>query len=408
MNLEPLEKPIAFVVPWYGEDLAGGAERLCHDYVQQISQAGIRVEILTTCVRDFSANWNKNHYKPKTVEKGGVTVRRFPVRHRNSHQFDIVNYKLLNNLSVTAFEEQVFFFESVRSEKLERFLAREGHNFHLVFMPYCYGTTFEGLRHVNYHGFLLPCLHHERYAVLRGSRKMHESVLGLIFNSESEQELAATLYAVDRIPQVVLGAGIDMFDPPDPEPFRRKYGVKNPYVIYVGRMDVTKNTHVLVGYFEEYLRQRPETELDLVLAGRGGVEVPRAIAKRVHHCGFISEEMKRSALAGAELLVQPSARESFSIVLMESWMAMTPVAVNEYCKVGVEHCRRSNGGLYFNNYAEFEEVVRLLTGDREMNHRLAENGRHYVIENFRWDRLVSGFVEFIRENALLAQPAGQK
>jgi glycosyltransferase involved in cell wall biosynthesis len=144
-----------------------------------------------------------------------------------------------------------------------------------------------------------------------------------------------------------------------------------------------------------------------VLAGRGGVEVPRPIAKRVHHCGFISEEMKRSALAGAELFVQPSARESFSIVLMESWMAMTPVAVNEYCKVGVEHCRRSNGGLYFKNYAEFEEVVRLLTGDREMNSRLAENGRRYVVENFRWDRLVSGFVEFIRENALQAQPAGQ-
>ena len=81
MNLEPLEKAIAFVVPWSGEDLAGGAERLCHDYVQQLSRAGIRVEILTTCVRDFSANWNKNHHKPKTVEKSGVTIRRFPVRH---------------------------------------------------------------------------------------------------------------------------------------------------------------------------------------------------------------------------------------------------------------------------------------------------------------------------------------
>jgi len=399
MEPEPLDKPIAFVVPWYGDDIAGGAERLCREYVHQLSRTGLAVEVLTTCVRDFAGNWNKNHYPAKAVEKQGIKLRRFPARRRDSHQFDMVNFKLLNNLSVTANEEHVFFFESVRSEQLEKFLAQEGRNYHLVFMPYCFGTTFEGLRQVNFNAFLLPCLHKERYAMLRGSFKMHESVRGLIFNSESEQKLASSLYAIEHIPQIVLGMGIEAHEPVGPELFRAEFALERPYLLYLGRMDPTKNTHVLVGYFAQYLADNPDSRLDLVLLGHGDVEVPEGIAPRVHKGGYVSDELKRSALAGAEMLVQPSARESFSIVLMEAWMAGTPVVVNEYCTVGVEHCRRSNGGLYFGNFVEFEGVVRLLSEERSLAQQLAANGRRYALENYGWERLVRGLVRFIRENA---------
>jgi len=399
MEIESLDKPIAFVVPWYGEDIPGGAERLCREYVHRLSQAGVAVEVLSTCVRDFTGNWSKDYHSPNIIEKPNLRIRRFPARRRNSHQFDTVNFKLLNNLAVTAYEEHLFFFESVRSEELEQFLEHKGRDYHLIFMPYCFGTTFEGLRQVDYRGFLLPCLHNERYALLRGSRKMHESVRGLIFNSDSEQKLALSLYAIERVPQVVLGMGIEAHDPGDPVLFRSKFGIENPYLIYVGRKDVTKNTHVLVGYFEQYLRENPDSRLDLVLLGQGNVEVPDSIAARVHNPGYVSEELKSSALAGAEMLVQPSARESFSIVLMEAWIAGTPVVVNEYCPVAVEHCRRANAGLYFRNFAEFEAVVRLLTSDKTLARQLAANGRRYALENYNWDQLISRLVQFIRENA---------
>lgn len=399
MAIEPLDKPVAFVVPWYGEDIAGGAERLCREYVHHLNQAGLAAEVLTTCVRDFQSHWGKNHYPAKTVEKQGVKIHRFAARRRNVHQFDTINYKLLNNLPVGAFEEHVFFFESVRSEELERFLARERQRYHLIFLPYCFGTTFEGLRQVDFHGFLWPCLHHERYALLRGSVKMHESARGLIFNSESEQKLAASLYAIDRVPQIVLGMGIEPYEPADPLRFRHEYSIESPYLICVGRKDPTKNTPVLLGYFEQFVRDNPDWRLDLVLLGQGEVEVPRAVASRVHSLGFVPEDMKQSALAGAEMLVQPSARESFSIVLMEAWMAGTPIVVNEYCEVGVEHCRQSNGGLYFANFVEFEAVVRLLVNDKELGRQLAANGRRYVLENFGWDRMIRGLAQFVRENA---------
>jgi len=399
MAPKSLDKPLGFVVPWYGDNIPGGAERLCREYVRHLADAGLEVEVLTTCAREFQSNWNKNHYRPKTVEKHGVKIRRFPVRRRDSVWFDAINFKLLNNLGVNAHEEQAFFFESIRSEELENYLKANAYRYHLVFMPYCYGTTYEGLRNVNFRGFLIPCLHRERYAFLRGTRKMHENVLGLIFNSESEQKLARELYSIEHVAQIVLGLGVEPEKPADPRLFRQKYGLRNPYIICLGRKDVTKNTHVLVGYFAQFIEDNPQANLDLVLVGPGDVEIPRSAAKRIHNIGFVPEAMKRSALAGAQLLVQPSARESFSIVLMEAWMAGTPVAVNAFCGVGVEHCRRSNGGLYFTNYAEFAEVVRLLTTDTALAARLAENGRRYVLENYNWERIIEEFVEFIRRTA---------
>jgi glycosyltransferase involved in cell wall biosynthesis len=398
MKIEPLDKPIAFVAPWYGEDIPGGAERLCREYVHHLTRAGIAVEVLTTCVQDFASNWNKDYHAPNIVERQGFRVRRFPTRRRDARLFDTVNFKLLNNLAVSAYEEHLFFFESVRSEELEQYLEHEGPKYHLIFMPYCFGTTFEGLRRVDFRGFLLPCVHQERYALLRGSRKMHESARGLIFNSESEQKLASSLYAIERVPQIVLGMGIEPQEPGDPTLFRHEMGIENPYLLYVGRKDATKNTHVLVGYFEQYLGENPDSRLDLVLLGHGDVEIPAAIASRVHNPGYVAEELKRSALAGAEMLAQPSARESFSIVLMEAWMAGAPVVVNEYCQVALEHCRRSNGGLYFSNFVEFEAVVRLLTSDKALARQLAASGRRYVLENYGWDRLIRQLVQFIRDN----------
>ncbi|MBM3333129.1 hexosyltransferase, partial [Candidatus Sumerlaeota bacterium] len=133
MEIPRLDKPIAFVVPWYGDDIAGGAERLCREYVRRLALAGVAVEVLTTCARDFASNWNKDYHRQQTVRLGDVMLRRFPVRKRNSQQFDVVNFKLLNNLRVTAYEEHLFFFESIRSEELEIFLLNRGRDYHLIF-----------------------------------------------------------------------------------------------------------------------------------------------------------------------------------------------------------------------------------------------------------------------------------
>ncbi len=63
----------------------------------------------------------------------------------------------------------------------------------------------------------------------------------------------------------------------------------------------------------------------------------------------------------------------------------TPVLANARSAVLVEHCVRSNGGLYYADRDEFVECLKLLIGDEHMRAAMGRNGRDYVRQNYRWD-----------------------
>ena len=68
-------KTIAFVIPWFGFDIPGGAEMELKGLVSHLHDAGVKVEILTTCVKEFTSSWSVNHYKQKAYVENGITVR---------------------------------------------------------------------------------------------------------------------------------------------------------------------------------------------------------------------------------------------------------------------------------------------------------------------------------------------
>lgn len=86
---------IGFVIPWYGENIPGGAEMELREVATHLQKAGMEVEILTTCVKDFNADWNVNYYAAGTAIVDDIVVRRFPVRRRDTAAFDRVNRKLM-------------------------------------------------------------------------------------------------------------------------------------------------------------------------------------------------------------------------------------------------------------------------------------------------------------------------
>ena len=55
------KRKIGFVIPWYGEDIVGGAEAQCRRLAEELVKTGLEVEVLTTCARDLLSGWNKNH-----------------------------------------------------------------------------------------------------------------------------------------------------------------------------------------------------------------------------------------------------------------------------------------------------------------------------------------------------------
>ena len=72
---------LTFVVPWYGPDAPGGSEALARRTCEQLCQAGLPVEVLTTCARDVYSDWGHDHLPPRPryrERRTGLSLSRAP------------------------------------------------------------------------------------------------------------------------------------------------------------------------------------------------------------------------------------------------------------------------------------------------------------------------------------------
>lgn len=148
----------------------------------------------------------------------------------------------------------------------------------------------------------------------------------------------------------------------------------------------------MLDFFLSY-RERGQEEVTLVLMGPSIMPIPDR--PDIVHLGPVDEQTKQDTLAGAEVLIQPSPYESLSIVILEAWLAGTPVLVNGRCAVLKGQCRRSQGGLWYENRYEFEEALSLLLADPALRQRLAADGRRYVEANYCWDSIEQRYREIV-------------
>jgi glycosyltransferase involved in cell wall biosynthesis len=65
--------------------------------------------------------------------------------------------------------------------------------------------------------------------------------------------------------------------------------------------------------------------------------------------------------------------------------------VNARSAVLVEHCVRSNGGLYYANRDEFVACLTLLMREAPLREALGRNGREYIRKHYRWDVVLAKF-----------------
>jgi len=386
---------IAFVIPWYG-DIPGGAESECKNTAENLSRNGIEVEIITTCVKEFNSDWNSNYYKEGVSELNGVVIRRFKVRQRNTELFDRINSKLMKNKKVSPQEERIFVEEMINSDDLYQYIENHGSDYdYFLFIPYMFGTTYYGSLSHPEKSFLIPCLHDESYAYMDIFKNMFQNVAGIIFNAESEATLANQLFNL-KGRQIVLGLGMDTIISFDARRFREKYGIYNDFILYAGRREPGKNTPLLVDFFCKY-KEYNQNELKLVLIGSGDVSIPDKFKNDIIDLGFVSKHDKYDSFAAASLLCQPSINESFSIVIMESWLCLTPVLVHSKCAVTKDHCIKGNSGLYFENFEEFEGCINFYLNNSQLREKMAINGKRYVEENFNWDRIIEKYVRFLEK-----------
>jgi len=112
----------------------------------------------------------------------------------------------------------------------------------------------------------------------------------------------------------------------------QKYKISEPYILYLGRLELKKNTPGLIEAFK-ILKKNYQQPLKLVLVGQPGFgfqKVTKAIVENnlqgdVIMPGWVAREDLPYLVNGAKLFVFPSFYEGFGIPILEAMACGTPV-----------------------------------------------------------------------------------
>jgi len=173
--------------------------------------------------------------------------------------------------------------------------------------------------------------------------------------------------------------------------FQRRHRLHGQFLLYGGRIDPGKGCEELLEYFTSYKEQAGDA--DLVLMGVKLMQLPEV--PWVRFAGLLSERERLEALEAATIVVVPSPFESLSLLALEAMAVGTPVLVNGHSDVLVEHCRRSQAGLWYNNRDEFVDAAKLLLADDRLRRTMGRNGKEYVKREYRWDVIMAKYDRLI-------------
>jgi len=371
---------LAFVVQRYGLEINGGAELHCRWVAEHMNKYH-QTEVLTTKAVDY-ITW-KNHYTRDEDLINGIRVRRFPVaRPRHPQRFGRLQDYILHHDHQEADELKWLDEEGPLAPELIRSIKESAGIYdYFFFFSYRYYHSFWGIQAVPHKSILVPTAENDPVINLKIFRGLFGKPRALVYNSVEERRMINSVSHNEQVPGDVVGVGSEIPARYSEEEFRRKFKVGGPYIIYLGRIDQNKGCHRL---FEYFLRYKKETASEVKLALAGSTVMPIPVHPDILYLGFMREEDKFNALAGAELLVMPSFYESLSMVILEAWALERPVLANALCDVLKGQCLRSNGGLFYESYHEFREGLSLLLGSPRLRRAMGENGKKYFLANYSW------------------------
>ncbi|NLF23653.1 MAG: glycosyltransferase family 4 protein [Lentisphaerae bacterium] len=362
----------------------GGAETLLLNLAQLARGAGCEVTLLTTCARNHFT-W-ANELPAGTIEHEGLRVMRFPVNEdRDIEAFLRVQEPISAGRAVSDADEELWIANNVNSRALEAYLREHADAFDWILAgPYLFGLTLAVAEIAPERVLLVPCLHDEPFARVRRIARVFQTVRGFIFNTEPERDLAVRLFGwgitAPGRPGPVVGFALPDFAS-DPAACARQQGLTAPYILYCGRREGLKGTPLLIDYWATF-RRLTGRDVKLVLTGSGAVDVPAGMGPHLIDLGFVGEQDKHDAMAGAVAFCHPSVNESLGIVLLESWLAGRPSLVHDRGVVLRDQTRRARAGLWFRDYPEFQECLNLLLDDAPLAARLGASGRAFTLREY--------------------------
>ncbi|MFW6128866.1 MAG: glycosyltransferase family 4 protein [Candidatus Aminicenantaceae bacterium] len=384
-----MAKRIAFVIQRYGKEVMGGSELHCSQIAERLVKAGCDCTVYTTTAKDYTT-W-KNEYSPGTTTIQGVVVKRFPVeKERDMDSFnDYSSWIFFNNHT---YEDEIEWLERQGPycpSLIDALKKEEEEHDIFIFFTYLYYNTYWGLKAVHKNRVLVPTAHDEPPLYLDIIKEVFSYPQAFMFNTQSEKEMLSRQFSFEGKYQETVGVGVKIPSEKGTARFKEKYGIRNPFILYAGRIEAGKGCQELIDFFLEY--HEKNNNITLVLVGNLLMELPSH--PRIKYLGFLSEEEKNRAMSSALITVHPSHFESLCMAALESMAAQTPILVQEKTNPLKQHCIKGKSGLYYSNYKEFEESLNLLRKDEQLRKELGKNGQFYIKENYSWSKIIEKYLK---------------
>ena len=410
---------IAFIVQRYGTEILGGPEYACRLTAERLAERH-DVDVLTTCARD-NTTW-RNEYAEGADRVRGVTVRRFA----NSQVRDVADFArysdwIFHNPHTAADEMDWLKRQGPWSPGLIDYLKRQYKQYEsLIFYNYLYAPTVLGLQIDPGRSILVPAAHDEPPIHLDLFREVFRAPKAIGYLSEPERRFVTQTFERHASIEETMGCGVDL-PPHHAYPraavqsgetdgvesaqaegddsgggdsgrfpshvssrgagFKRRHRIHGAFALYGGRIDPGKGCEELIEYFSTYVESGGDASL--VLMGLKLMPLPEE--PYVNFAGMLSEQERLHALEAATVVVCPSPYESLSLIALEALAVGTPILCNARSAVLVDHCLRSNGGLFYRDRDEFVECLKMLVADERLRAAMGRSGRDYVRRNYRWD-----------------------
>ncbi len=168
----------------------------------------------------------------------------------------------------------------------------------------------------------------------------------------------------------------------------KKFGIKPPFLFYVGNAHPHKNVE---GLIKAFLQLRNKNQyIQLVLSGNGHYFWDRIkeeyIQKDIIYTGFISDDELVALYKSCKAYVLPSFEEGFGIPLLEAMACGAPVVSSNRAslpEVG------GDAAIYFNPESVSDMVLKIATvlNSTKLQQELVEKGQKRLKE-FSWEKMV--------------------
>lgn len=211
------------------------------------------------------------------------------------------------------------------------------------------------------------------------------NVLFVLTKAEGEQLVQCGL-APQKL--VLIGQGPQLTGEPDPEDFRRRYGINGPMVLFLGRKAHFKGYKLLLEATKHVWSQYPTTAFVFIgpCWDADCAEVFAAFAEpRIIEIDQVGEQEKHNALAACDLLCLPSTADVFPLVYVEAWSCGKPVIASYF--PGVQEIVRhgQDGLIVAPESAAIAEAIQRLLCEPHQRHMMGRAGLERVKKQLNWN-----------------------